>query len=582
MLYGKVQRVVRLCIGFVFAVFFLVCAAGVIDASPANAATLSVATARTTYAIGDTIVARVYVDSTGQAVNAFQGSITLPAMVDFSSVSVQGSIVSFWVQQPSYAGTNNAVSFSGVVMNPGFVGDRGLLLTIYGRAKNVGSGSFAISDGSVLANDGQGTEILTSVANATVTVESSEITSSSSPGSSAAPSISSPSHPDQTKWYADATAVFTWPKDASVTAVRLVYDQNKSTLPAVSYDPPIWTKTIADSADGTWYFRVQEKTAAGWGAIGTYRVNIDTVAPHDFTIAVPNGTQTDNPRPVISFGTTDDLSGVDHYLVAVDGQTIGTIPAGAPGSVVTYTLPLQTPGQKTVTVTAVDAAGNTVNSVVQLTIVPIPPPVIDQYPLQSTVDDSVVIKGHATSGESIFLTLTQNGGALVVESVSTTPDGTFAFLWPTPLSQGRYQLSAYAVDTRGAQSNPTPPVSLVINQQAWMRMAMSSLMYGSLGAFILFFLIGITFVALLMVRRLRRLQKEIGIGKRKAEEELHQALIRLAAHVRNHVEILEKTTSKRRLSEEESALLTELRDDMKTIEEKIKGTLETLDHQEKK
>ncbi|MFA6494854.1 MAG: hypothetical protein WC246_00615 [Candidatus Paceibacterota bacterium] len=576
------QKIIQAVIGSFFGILFFACALGILTPSYASAATLSVATSRTTYGIGDTIVARIYVGSSGEATNAVEGTLVVPSMVDFSSVAIDGSIISFWIQKPSYAGTGRSVYFSGVVTNPGFTGDRGLVLTVYARAQSAGSGSFSIRDGSVLANDGQGTQILTSVANAQVAVRAQEIIAPEPPVPSGAPVISSVTHPDQTKWYAKSPVVFAWPKNSLVTAVRLVYDQNKATLPAVSYDPPIWTKNIDASDDGTWYFRVQEQTKDGWGAVGMHRVNIDTAPPHNFAVLVQGESPSDDPHPTISFGTADDLSGVDHYTITVDGQIIDTVAANPSKNMATYQLPPQAPGQKTITVEAFDAAGNSTRATTQLTVVPIPAPVIDSYPLQSVAGDPIIIAGHATSGESIVLSLKGENGEAFVASASTTVDGNFALVWPTKVSDGLYVLTAHAVDARGAQSNPTAPVSLVINQQAWMRIAMSWLTYGSLGAFIIFFLIGTAFVALLMVRRLRRLQKEIGIGKHKTEETLHQALIRLAAHVRNHVDILEKTTSKRRLSEEESALLTELRDDVADVEKKIEGTLDSLDHQEKR
>ena len=574
------QKIIQTVLGSFFGVIFLACTLGILTPSYARAATLSIATSRTTYAIGDTVVARVYVGSAGEATNAVEGTIVLPSVVDFSSVTIDGSILSFWVQKPSYAGASRSIYFSGVAMNPGFTGDRGLILTIYARAQSAGSDAFSISNGSVLANDGQWTQILTSVANAQVAVQALEVTPP--PPSSGLLVISSTSHPDQNKWYANNDVTLAWPKDSSVVAVRLVYDKNKATLPAVTYEPPIWTKTIADSADGTWYFRVQEKTSVGWGSIGTYRVNIDTAPPRDFAVTAQKGIQSDDPHPVILFGTTDDLSGVDHYLVAVDGQTADAIPADKSGNPIVYALPLQTPGQKTVTVTAVDAAGNSTRSSLQIVIDPIGAPVIDEYPLQSTVGDPVVIRGHATSGESIVLTLQKEGADVQTQSVSTTPDGTFALLWPKNLEQGTYGLSAYAVDGRGAQSNPTAPVSLMIQQQLWMRMAISWLMYGSAGIVVVLFLIGAAFVVLLLLRRLRRLEKEVGLGKRKTDETLHQALLHLAAHVRNHVDILERTKSQRRLSEEETALLLQLQEDVADIEKKIGGALNAIDQEKEK
>lgn len=208
-------------------------------------------------------------------------------------------------------------------------------------------------------------------------------------------------------------------------------------------------------------------------------------------------------------------------------------------------------------------------------------PVIDQYPLESVAGDSVVIRGHATSGESIFLTLVKQGGQPVVESVSTTPDGTFALLWPAALDQGTYQLSAYAVDARGAQSNPTAPLRLAVSSQVWLGILTSWLTYGSLFVFLALFVLGALFVVVSLTRRLNQFRRTVTAEKKDAEDVLHMMLIRLATHVRNHIDILETTKSKRLLSDEEDALIKDLRKDITDIEKKIGKTLDEQDMQGK-
>jgi len=132
--------------------------------------------------------------------------------------------------------------------------------------------------------------------------------------------ITSSTHPDETKWYKLSHAIFDWTNAQGVSAIRLGYDKNADGKPGVFYSEPISHKEL-DLDDGIWYFHVQEKGSSGWGGVSTYRVQIDTVPPQSFSIAFLNGTTTQaGNATVVQFAATDDLSGIDHYQVSVDGK----------------------------------------------------------------------------------------------------------------------------------------------------------------------------------------------------------------------------------------------------------------------
>jgi hypothetical protein len=297
--------------------------------SAVSAATLNFSPIQTTVPVGGTITETVFVSSADQAMNAIEGAISFPSdILQVVSVSKTNSVLSLWVQEPTFSNANGTISFSGVVPNPGYTGNRGQIISIQFRGKQIGSGPVVFSSSSqVLANDGNGTDILNGTQSATITVVAPIPTPASAPAPSSSVSdanllarITSSTHPDQTQWYNLPHAVFDWTNAQGVSAIRLGYDKNADGKPSVVYTDPISHKEL-DLADGIWYFHVQEKASGGWGPVASYRVQIDTAPPLPFTVTFPNGTTTQSGGTLTTqFTARDELSGIDHYQVAVDGK----------------------------------------------------------------------------------------------------------------------------------------------------------------------------------------------------------------------------------------------------------------------
>ena len=114
--------------------------------------------------IGDTFSVHVNIESVGQAINAASGAISFPRdKLDVVSVSKQGSIFSLWPMEPSFSNSMGTVSFEGIMLNPGYIGVNGKILAITFRVRSVGQANVSFSSGSILANDGVGTNILNSL-----------------------------------------------------------------------------------------------------------------------------------------------------------------------------------------------------------------------------------------------------------------------------------------------------------------------------------------------------------------------------------------------------------------------------------
>lgn len=323
------------------------------------AATLNVLPAAISVSAGEVFTETVSVSSADQALNATSGTVTFPAsLLSVSSVSSANSILTLWVQQPTFSNYLGTVRWSGVVPNPGFTGIRGQIFSIRFVAKSAGTAAIGLSSPMVLANDGNGTNIFTAANPASVSISPSapQPANATPQNQSSVPlaAITSSTHPDQTEWYSSSHVALDWTNAPGVTALRLGYDQDANGLPTTFYSNLISHQEL-QLGDGIWYFHVQERNSDGWGPVSTFRIQIDTVPPLPVLLQFPNGTTTAASTIAVQFTTTDALSGIDHYQLSVDGRSFEVIAQDGSG---VYMLPSGSSGMHTLSVTAYDRAGN--------------------------------------------------------------------------------------------------------------------------------------------------------------------------------------------------------------------------------
>ncbi|MFM2357925.1 MAG: hypothetical protein RJA61_662 [Candidatus Parcubacteria bacterium] len=139
-----------------------------------NAATLSVTPSSGTYAVGERVVIRVAV-SGEVPLNALTGTLSFPtSLFSIESVSKAGSVLNFWIAEPSFSNQTGVVQFEGVALS-GFQGGSGTVLTVYLKAIKAGSGNVTFKAGQVLANDGQGTDITSGLQGGVYVVEAASV-----------------------------------------------------------------------------------------------------------------------------------------------------------------------------------------------------------------------------------------------------------------------------------------------------------------------------------------------------------------------------------------------------------------------
>jgi hypothetical protein len=139
--------------------------------SVASAASLHLSPSSGSYTEGGILSVSVFVSS-DSAINAISGVLIFPQdKLEVISLSKDGSIMNLWVREPAFSNTGGTISLEGVVLNPGFVGNSGKILTVNFKTKSAGSAHISFNSGSVLANDGYGTNVLSSLGEANFTIK---------------------------------------------------------------------------------------------------------------------------------------------------------------------------------------------------------------------------------------------------------------------------------------------------------------------------------------------------------------------------------------------------------------------------
>jgi hypothetical protein len=135
------------------------------------AATASFSPSSGTYNVGDTIKVKVLASS-NKSINAFSTNVSFSKdTLSLTSISKSPSLIDLWPRDPVYSNSDGFANFEGVILN-GYTGNAGNIITLIFKAKAVGTASIRFTNVSILANDGNGTDIfLGGLATATFNIE---------------------------------------------------------------------------------------------------------------------------------------------------------------------------------------------------------------------------------------------------------------------------------------------------------------------------------------------------------------------------------------------------------------------------
>jgi len=128
--------------------------------------------ANTKISQGDEININIMVNTGGQAINAVSGDFEIPKNFQLESIDTGNSFLDFWVVSPK--AVDGAISFQGVAVKQPYQGESGLIFSIKGIVTAPGSLSFVFDSGTILADDGLGTNVLGSLKNLSLVVKNTQ------------------------------------------------------------------------------------------------------------------------------------------------------------------------------------------------------------------------------------------------------------------------------------------------------------------------------------------------------------------------------------------------------------------------
>ncbi len=404
----------------------------------ANAASIYITPDKATLGVNELSGATIYINSTNKSVNNVEGTITFdPSTTQIESIISNDSIISLWIEQPTFSNTTGKVTFNGGIPNPGYTGASGKIARIIFRTKKSGTGSFSFSSASVRANDGLGTDITETKNGATVAIGNQEVITPTVPSNQntaiasakvpSRPIITSKEMPDENSWYNLKEATFIWNVPQGVTGAQLLHGSFPNSIPQVIYNPAISKKTLPNITEGTWYLHVRFSNEQGWGETTHRKIKVDTTDPYE--INVVEETQNDGSI-TLKLSAKDKLSGIKSYKVEIEGQEPILVTNLEKDYSASAILPTLKAGTNPIKVATYDFAGNTIEKTIEVSVkeAEIKAPVITVDKININSDETLEVKGTSDYPLETVLVWTQvENKEPEMTTVTTDSNGSFNF-----------------------------------------------------------------------------------------------------------------------------------------------------------
>jgi hypothetical protein len=574
----------KLKIIFLFSVFCFLFSVLVSEANAADAF-LYLSPSTGNYTVGNTFLIQAKVNSGGVPTNAADGTLVFnPDKLEIKSISKTESVFSLWVQEPTFSNSLGTINFAGGKPSPGFIGAAGIIFTITFKAKTatIDPASVTFAAGSVLADDGKGTNILTNMGSGSyklvaraitpVLPEEEEYVPSITPSQTpAAPIVSSPTHPDENSWYSNNDPEFIWKLPADVTGVSLLLNQKPTSNPGPNSDGMMESKKYEDVEDGIWYFHIKFENEYGWGTITHRKVLIDTQTPAPFEITVDNENDPTNPTPIFLFQSEDSVSGINYYEVKVVGQKATTSASTRENSYRPLPVP---PGKQTVEVKAFDRTGNFTSASADFEILPLSTPEITKISKDIRIGEVLEIEGRTLPELSVIIYIQKSKEEPILVKVKPDHQGDFSLSYEKALTEGSYTIWARAQDERGALSYPTKTYPLKVGLPPFLKFGKIALDYLTTMITLIILVVGLIAVIFYAWYRIEIWRKRVRKETKEATQSITAAFRALSQEVEEQVEKLDRKPG---LSKAERDLRDKLQEALEMSERFITKEMEDID-----
>ena len=551
-----------------YVVIFILLTTYLLPVLAADAATLYFSPSGGTYQTGRNFTVNINMQSS-VALNAASGVIAFPIdKLEAIGVSKAASIFSLWVQEPSFSNREGSVRFEGIVLNPGFTGT-GKLIGITFRVKSAGDADLNFLSGSILANDGLGTNILSDLGTASFTLSQGAVTVPETTvtliGLPPKPFVKHYtksqdgewvfSHDSETEkeWLNNSSSKLEWTIPPGVTGISILLNDRPSSNPGLKSDGYFDNKVYEDLKDGVYYLHIRYINASGAGSILHYKIAVDATPPEPIKIILKDGKVTANSTPIIVLETSDNLSGIDLYEIKIDDGDWFNAAILKKDS---YILPKLKPGEHQILVRAYDKAKNFTEAKEVIIISPIISPKINKYPSNIvSPGEKLVIRGEALPHATVEIYLNKRGKEPIVFNTVADEKGGWEAIYENIIPSGSYSVWAKQILDTGAESLESNTVYIGVNSWFWRALQWLKNIGGFIVA-VLVFLAAVSVGAYYFKHRFRmwriRLRKEI----REAESAVSEGFKKLKKEIKSG-----KTSSR---------VLKDLSDIEENIEKEIK------------
>lgn len=544
----------------------------------------------------------VYVSTGGLPINNAESTIHFPAdILSVDSVSTVGSIFNIWVEQPSFSNSAGTIYFNGGLPTPGYSGQSGNSLRINFRAKKTGTANLSFGSSAVRANDGNGTNVLTQTNGASISIipaspVATPVTPAPTPilaGVPKAPIITSEDMPDQNAWYSKTEGIFSWELLPNISAVQLVLSRSPDTDPFVMYDPPIKSKTLLNLTEGTLYLNARFKNDIGWGRIGSRKIQVDTTAPMD--LLVKTGV-TDEDLIFIAVSAKDEISGIRGYAafsgenkiaeqinpepiagIASANRTASVIGSDA-DNMVKFNLPPLSEEQSRLVVRAYDKAGNYTETDITVDMPETKAPKITHYPEYIRIGSKIEIRGKSPyTGADINLWFKEEGQEAKSYLVKPDEDRIFSYTSDPIETVGVVSVWAETIRGEDIKSEASEKVYIGVKETNFVWLGTRAIQTISIVVTLLVLLFGLLALIYSGIRKLNALKRKLRRELVHTEQEVHKVFKILKGDTKRHLKMLEKASTKRKLTKEESAIFTELSENLDETEKYLTEKIQSVE-----
>ncbi len=538
------------------------------------AANLTLSPVSGVYISGQTVTVTVYVSDNTQSINAVSGELMFPSnLLTVTSIKKDGSIISMWAEDPSYSNTSGKVNFEGVILG-GYSGAKGKVITVNFTAKQTGQATLLFSRGSILANDGNATNVINTLGGSTLTIVAGDqhaTETTTSPSSITvtpeAPKVVSSTHPEANTWYPNRIAKLSWVVPEDVIAIRTLINKSSVAIPTVVNGSSVKEKTIDLGDDGVYYFHIQFKNNLGWGAITHMPLKTDMKAPSRLDIQMTSVTESVNSHPTFTFTANDEASGVAYFAIKTDNNEVEKI--DATGEKTPYTSPRLSPGDHTIIVRAVDHAGNSTTNSLDFKTLALTLPSITSYPQKITVGDPIVITGTTYPDSTVEIVVTSTRGEEIRKTGTSDASGSFTITIDDHVLPSHYLMKARVIDRNDALSGYTEAKAIIVQDSKLFTIGSFVINWISLVVVLLAVVLALgvlLWYTALRFASFRRRTKHLLTLK---ETLLHQDIALLIDDISKNHNILLKISKKRDLTKEEAKMLLQFKKHLRLTELEI-------------